>query len=273
MTAALNISTIQQGLHTTLSLFLFPFVKAGTQYSRGNYSTIKAWLATITAKVAIAYRGTTHRKFMKDNSTKMKCVSLPLDVFGKFRSVEPELAGEVLQYVLNYVIDGEQKHFNDPYKEMLFESLLEPIRPQMARYSERAEQCQEMARERKKSQKSSRKKNGNVSKDNENADVSNVAVADNHKNVVVADDNVTSTYDNVQSEEEDVSFATFMSIYEHLDKGGFDTESVWNRLTDEEKRDAIRFTRSYVKQIPDATKREWPSKFLSSRPWAQISNQ
>lgn len=95
---------------------------------------------------------------MKENTTKMKCVSLPLDVFGKFRSSEPELAGEVFQYILNYVIEGEQKHFTDPYKEMLFQSLLEPIRPQMARYSERAEQCQEMARERKKSQKAPRKR-------------------------------------------------------------------------------------------------------------------
>ena len=85
---------------------------------------------------------------MKENTTKMKCVSRPLDVFGKFRSAEPELAGEVYQYILNYVIDGEQKHFTDPYKDMLFESLLDPIRPQMARYSERAAQCQEMDRER-----------------------------------------------------------------------------------------------------------------------------
>ena len=216
---------------------------------------------------------------MKENTTKMKCVSLPLDVFGKFRSAEPELAGEVFQYILNYVIDGELKHFSDPYKEMLFESLLEPIRPQIARYSERAEQCQEMARERKKSQKTPRKKNVKVVKANEDEGDSNDIVAINHEDVNVADDNVTSTYDNVESEAdnvasvvEDVSFSSFMSIYEHQDKGGFDTESVWNRLSDADKRDAIRYARIYVQQVPDAAKREWPSRFISTRPWAQIDN-
>ena len=216
---------------------------------------------------------------MKENTTKMKCVSLPLDVFGKFRSAEPELAGEVFQYILNYVIDGEQKHFTDPYKEMLFQSLLEPIRPQMARYSERAEQCQEMARERKKSQKASRKKNVKVAKGDDNVDSNHDIVALNHEDVNVADNNVTSTYDNVGSEAdnvasvvEDVSFSTFMSIYEHQDKGGFDTESVWNRLSDAEKRDAIRYARLYVQQVPDAAKREWPSRFISTRPWTQIEN-
>lgn len=76
-----------------------------------------------------------HNNFskMKENNTKMKCVTLPIDVFSKFRSTDTEFAGEVFQYILNYVVEGEQKHFLDLYKEMLFESLLEPIRPQMAR--------------------------------------------------------------------------------------------------------------------------------------------
>lgn len=209
---------------------------------------------------------------MKENTTKMKCVTLPLDVFGKFRSAEPELAGEVFQYVLNYIIEGEQKHFTDPYKEMLFESLLEPIRSQMARYSERAEQCQEMARERKKSQKASRNKNVKVVKGDDNGDNRKDIVAGNHEDVSEANDNVTSTYDNVEPIAEDVSFATFISIYKHQDKGGFDTESVWNRLSDADKRDAIRYARLYVQQVPDVAKREWPSRFISTHPWTQIDN-
>ena len=223
---------------------------------------------------------------MKDNTTNMKCVSFPLDVFGKFRSAEPELAGEAFQFILNYVIDGDQKHFTDPYKEMLFESLLEPIRPQMTRYSERAEQCQEMARERKKSQKTPRKKNVKVAKENENVDDGNVIEAIAHELVYTTDDNVTngndgvvgadvnvtSTNDNVGSAVEDVSFTTFMSIYEHQDKGGYDTESVWNRLSDDDKRDAIRYARQYVETIPDVAKREWPSRFLTSRPWLNNTN-
>ena len=223
----------------------------------------------------------------------MKCVTLPLDVFSKFRSTDTELAGEVFQYVLNYVVEGEQKHFPDPYKEMLFESLLEPIRPQMARYSERAEQCQVMARERKKSQKAIRKKNVKVIKnddgvDGDNGIVTTLEVSDkvadnnvtvqygdvvkNDENASDTDDNVTSSYDNVETSVEDVSFSTFMSIYEHQDKGGFDTEAIWNRLNDDEKREAIRYTRLYVQQVPDTAKREWPSKFISTRPSAQIDN-
>ena len=226
---------------------------------------------------------------MKENNTKMKCVTLPLDVFSKFRSTDIEFAGEVFQYILNYVVEGEQKHFPDPYKEMLFESLLEPIRLQMARYSERAEQCQEMARERKKTQKAIRKKNVKDIKNDDSVDDDNGIVAtpdvsdkEADNNVTVqygsvvkndehasdTDDNVTSSYDNVETAVEDVSFATFMSIYEHQDKGGFDTESVWNRLNDDEKRKAIRYAHSYVLQVPDATKREWPSKFITTRPWA-----
>ena len=219
----------------------------------------------------------------------MKCVTLPLDVFSKFRSTDTEFAGEVFQYVLNYVVEGEQKHFPDPYKEMLFESLLEPIRPQMARYSERAEQCQVMARERKKSQKTIRKKNAKVIKNDDSVDGDNgiVAtpdvsdkeadnnvtvqygdVAKNNEDASDTDDNVTSSYDNVETGVEDVSFATFMSIYVHQDKGGFDTESVWNRLNEADKREAIRYARSYVQEVPDAAKREWPSRFISTRPWA-----
>ena len=232
-----------------------------------------------------------HNNFskMKENNTKMKCVTLPLDVFSKFRSTDTEFAGEVFQYVLNYVVEGEQKHFQDPYKEMLFESLLEPIRPQMARYSERAEQCQVMARERKKSQKAIRKKNAKVIKNDDSVDGDNGIVAtpdvsdkEADNNVTVqygdvvknnddasdTDDKVTSSYDNVETAVEDVSFTSFMSIYEHQDKGGFDTESVWNRLNDAEKREAIRYARSYVQEVPDVAKREWPSKFISTRPWA-----
>lgn len=105
----------------------------------------------------------------------------------------------------------------------------------MARYSERAEQCQVMARERKKSQKAIRKKNVKVIKNDEDASDT--------------DDNVTSSYDNVETAVEDVSFTTFMSIYEHKDKGGFNTESVWNRLNDADKREAIRYARSYVQEV------------------------
>ena len=176
--------------------------------------------------------------------------------------------------------------------EMLFESLLEPIRPQMARYCERAEQCQVMARERKKSQKAIRKKGVKVIKNDDSVDGNNgdngivatpdvsYKVADNNvtvqygdvvkydENASDIDDNVTSSYDSVETSVEDVSFTTFMSIYEHQDNGGFDTEAIWNRLNDDEKREAIRYARSYVMQVPDAAKREWPSRFISTRPWA-----
>ena len=115
----------------------------------------------------------------------------------------------------------------------------------MACYSERAEQCQVMARERKKSQKAIRKKNVKVIKNDDSVDGDNgiVAtpdvsdkVADNNVTVQYGDvvkndedasdtdDNVTSSYDNVETSVEDVSFSTFMSIYEHQDKGGFDTD-------------------------------------------------
>ena len=203
---------------------------------------------------------------MKETTTKIKSVSLPLDMFGKFRSADIELAGEVFQYVLGYVIDGEQKHFTDPYKEMLFESLLEPIRPQMARYSERAEQCQEMARERTKTQKSTRKKNVKVVKSDEDVGLS-------HDSVTATCGNITSTCDNVDATTEDFTFVTFMSIYEHQDKSGFDTESVWNRLNDDDKREAIRYARLYVKDTPEIMKREWPSRFLSNRLWVNNKNQ
>lgn len=97
-------------------------------------------------------------------------------------------------------------------------------------------------------------------------------VVKNDENASDIDDNVTSSYNSVETSVEDVSFTTFMSIYEHQDKGGFDTEAIWNRLNDDEKREAIRYARSYVLQIPDTAKREWPSKFISTRPWAQIDN-
>lgn len=149
-----------------------------------------------------------------------------------------------------------------------------------------------MARERKKSPKAIHKKNVKVirnddSVDGNNGDNGSVATPDvsdkvtdnnvtvqygdvvkNDENASDIDDNVTSSYDNVETSVEDVSFSTFMSIYEHQDKGGFDTESVWNRLNDDEKREAIRYTRLYVQQVPDAAKREWPSKFIYTRPWA-----
>jgi len=237
------LSSFQQfnnGLHIAQSLFSFPFVKGVTRNKKIEHSSSEAWLVSNNRQGSHCIPRHNTLYPMKDNTTKMKCVSFPLDVFGKFRSAEPELAGEVFQYILNYVVDGDQKHFTDPYKEMLFESLLEPIRPQMTRYSERAEQCQEMARERKKSQKTPRKKNEKVAKENENVGDGNVIDANAHELVNTTDDNVTvdnvgvtdtdinetSTCDNVEPVVEDVSFTTFMSIYEHQDKGGFDTESV-----------------------------------------------
>lgn len=93
-----------------------------------------------------------------------------------------------------------------------------------------------MARERKKSQKTMHKKNVKVVKNDDSVDGDNGIVAapdvsdkatdnnvtvqcsdvvKNYEDASDADDNVTALYDNVKTAVEDVSFTTFMSIYEH----------------------------------------------------------
>lgn len=232
----------------------------------------------------------------------LKGVMLPFEKFGCLRNLPVDEAGEIIQTVLAYGMDGTKPEFKDKYQQRYYESFLAPITEQIANAEKRAVQCREAAQQRADALKAAKKiiamqereaksakKNGatdstatptlfeNADSQNESPEVVQDSTDTNNDNPLSNDTlrNATSAVTpTVQQENtgcstlsEDLSYSYLLSLGIKRDTGPYNGETTWNAMSDDEKRAAI----TYVKQniTNNASKRNtlYASKFLGSSVW------
>lgn len=232
----------------------------------------------------------------------LKGVMLPFEKFGCLRNLPVDEAGEIIQTVLAYGMDGTKPEFKDKYQQRYYESFLAPITEQIANAEKRAVQCREAAQQRADALKAAKKiiamqereaksakKNGatdstvtptlfdNADSPNESLEVVQDSTDTNNDNPLSNDPlrNATSAVSPTDQQEntgcstlsEDLSYSYLLSLGIKRDTGPYNGETTWNTMSDDEKRTAI----AYVKQniTNNASKRNtmYASKFLGSNVW------
>lgn len=232
----------------------------------------------------------------------LKGVTLPFEKFGCLRNLPVDEAGEIIQTVLAYGMDGTKPEFKDKYQQRYYESFLAPITEQIANAEKRAVQCREAAQQRADALKAAKKiiamqeretkaakKNGaadstatptlfdNADNPNESPEVVQDSTDTNNDNALSTDmvRNATAVMPSTTPLEsvggntsaEDLSYSCLLSLGIKCDTGPYNGETTWNSMSDAEKRTAI----AYVKQniTNNASKRNtmYASKFLGSNVW------
>ena len=247
-----------------------------------------------------------HMKKTEKQQNALKGVMLPFEKFGCLRNLPVDEAGEIIQTVLAYGMDGTKPEFKDKYQQRYYESFLAPITEQIANAEKRAVQCREAAQQRADALKAAKKiiamqereaksakKNGatdstatptlfdnahdNTGSPNESPEVVQDQTDTNNDNPLSNDTvrNATSAVSPTVLQEntgcntlpEDLSYSYLLSLGIKRDTGPYNGETTWNAMSDDEKRAAI----AYVKQniTNNASKRNtlYASKFLGSNVW------
>jgi len=232
----------------------------------------------------------------------LKGVTLPFEKFECLRNLPVDEAGEIIQAVLVYGMDGTKPEFKDKYQQRYYESFLAPITEQIANAEKRAVQCREAAQQRADTLKAAKKiiamqereaksamKNGatdstvtptlfdNADNQNESSEVLQSSI-DMTKDDALSSDTMcnattavspTIPLENASGNTltEDLSYSFLLSLGIKRDTGPYNGETTWNAMSDDEKRTAI----TYVKQniTNNASKRNtmYASKFLGSSVW------
>lgn len=236
----------------------------------------------------------------------LKGVMLPFEKFGCLRNLPVDEAGEIIQTVLAYGMDGTKPEFKDKYQQRYYESFLAPITEQIANAEKRAIQCREAAQQRADALKAAKKiiamqeretkaskkndaanspatptlfENAHDSSDGSNessevvqkstdTDNGNTSSTDAVRNATTAVPPTTPQNNaNGNTSTEDLSYSYLLSLGIKRDTGPYNGETAWNAMSDDEKRSAI----AYVKQniTNNASKRNtmYASKFLGSNVW------
>lgn len=222
-----------------------------------------------------------HLQYMKKTEKQqnaLKGVMLPFEKFGCLRNLPIDEAGEIIQTVLAYGIDGTKPEFKDKYQQRYYESFLAPITEQIAYAEKRAVQCREAAQQRADALKAAKKiiamqereakaakKNDaidstatptlfdNADSPNESPEVVQDSTDTNNDNPLSNDTvrNATSAVTPTVQQENtgcntlsgDLSYSYLLSLGIKRDTGPYNGETTWNAMSDDEKRTAI----AYVK--------------------------
>lgn len=250
-----------------------------------------------------------HLQYMKKTEKQqnaLKGVMLPFEKFGCLRNLPVDEAGQIIQTVLAYGMDGTKPLFKDKYQQRYYESFLAPITEQIANAEKRAVQCREAAQQRADALKAAKKiiamqereaksakKNdatdipatptlfdnarGGSDGSNESSEVVQNSTDTNNGNTSSTDtvrNATTAVIPTTQQENasgktsaEDLSYTYLLSLGIKRDTGPYNGETTWNAMSDNDRRAAI----AYVKQniANNASKRNtmYASKFLSSNVW------
>lgn len=224
-----------------------------------------------------------HLQYMKKTEKQQKAlkgVTLPFEKFGCLRNLPVDEAGEIIQTVLAYGMDGTKPEFKDKYQQRYYETFLESITEQIANAEKRAVQCREAAQQRADALKAAKKIIAMQERGTKST--KKTEVADNpttHASFDDAHDNASKT-DNMDQPQtvpqddaddnapaEDLSYTYLLSLGIKRDSGPYNGETTWNTMSDDEKRVAIAYVTQNIAN--DASKRNimYASKFLGSNVW------
>ena len=243
-----------------------------------------------------------HMKKTEKQQNALKGVMLPFEKLGCLRNLPVDEAGEIIQAVLAYGMDGTKPEFKDKYQQRYYDTFLDPITEQIAYAEKRAVQCREAALQRADALKAAKKiiamqereakaakKNDatdstatptlfdDAGSSNESPEVVQGSIDTPNDNALSDDTvrNATSAVSSAVQQEntgcntssEDLSYSYLLSLGIKRDTGPYNGETTWNAMSDDEKRTAI----AYVKQniTDNASKRNtlYASKFLGSNVW------
>ena len=236
----------------------------------------------------------------------LKGVTLPFEKFGCLRNLPVDEAGEIIQTVLTYGMDGTKPEFKDKYQQRYYESFLDPITEQIANAEKRAIQCREAAQQRAYALKAAKKiiamqeretkaakKNDatdshatptlfdnahdNSNGSNELSEVvqnstdtnnDNASSTDTVRNATAA---VTSTTPHENASDnmsaEDLSYSYLLSLGIKRDTEPYNGETTWNAMSDNEKRAAIAYVKECIANNASKRNTMYASKFLGSNVW------
>lgn len=207
----------------------------------------------------------------------IKNVTLPLDKCEVLLDMPQTEAGEVIQIVLRYALEGTRPVFKDRYKEMFYVSLFNAVDSQKASAEKRADKCRKVALDNASKMKEAKKvlkklrvssEGDKNSDDNRTPDALGTSDDDTNHREVISNNTVASdvTSDNL-------TFSYFISLYGKKDTGNFNTEVLWNELSDDDKRAAIAYVKAHYAGNPDVSSRPWPSQFLKSEIWKEGTSE
>lgn len=187
------------------------------------------------------------------NVKTIKSINMPLDKCEIFLTMENEEVGEMVKYLLEYAINGTEPSFRNKWQKIVYGTFASDIKHQKASYESRRNNCASAKANANKT-KSGRKTSSKV------PEVTEVTTTD------VDEGDVTSPA-STEVEQEDLTYIAFISLYEKKDSGNYDTEAMWNSLTDEDKRGALAYIKENLVDKVHSFRREYPSKFLTNHPW------
>ena len=205
----------------------------------------------------------------------MKGIMLPFEKYSVLRELTQAEAGEVIQMVLNYAIDGKRPVIKDRYKEMFYAGLFASVDEQRASAEMRADKCRKVALQNASKMKEAkrvlaRQKRTSETQDGDTAahDIlpadSNIASTGNANAKVASSANDATARDVTSA---DLTFAAFTALYGKKDAGDYNTEALWLSMSDADRRKAIAYINErYVGKI-EVSARPWPNHFLKSGMW------
>lgn len=245
-------------------------------------------------------------KKIEKQQNALKGVTLPFEKFGCLCNLPVDEAGEIIQTVLAYGMNGTKPEFKDKYQLRYYETFLDPITEQIANAEKRAVQCREAALHRADTLKAAKKiiamqeretksakKNGIVDSpatpmsfydahdDATNANHSNDSICGTigtNNGIAASSDtmhNTTTAQLQTVSQEnagsnaptEDLSYPYLISLGIKCDTDSYNGEMTWNAMPDEEKRAAIAYVTQNITNNASKRNTVYASKFLSSNVW------
>lgn len=236
----------------------------------------------------------------------LKGVMLLFEKFGCLRNLPVDEAGEIIQTVLAYGMDGTKPEFKDKYQQRYYESFLAPITEQITNAEKRVVQCREAAQQRADALKAAKKiiamqereakcakKNGATDSNathtlldnaHNSSDSSNESTEVVQNSTDTNNDNASST-DTVRNataamtsttplenasgntSAEDLSYSYLLSLGIKRDTGPYNGETTWNAMSDDEKRTAIAYVKQNIANNASKCNTMYASKFLVSNVW------
>ena len=236
----------------------------------------------------------------------LKGVTLPFEKFGCLRNLPLDEAGEIIQTVLAYGMNGTKPEFKDKYQQRYYETFLEPITEQITNAEKRAVQCREAALHRADALKAAKKiiamqeREAKSAKKNSIVDSSATptlfddahddATNGNYPNdpicgTIGTNNGITDPFDIMRNTttaqlqtvsqeyigsnapEEDLSYTYLISLGIKRDTDSYNGETTWNSMSDEEKRTAIAYVTQNITNNASKRNTVYASKFLGSSVW------
>lgn len=199
---------------------------------------------------------TTKKDGTKSNEPKViNKISFTRDQLLQFLDMSKEEAGEFIIDIARFVNDGTYPSMKDRYKARYFKSTFgDSIANQLKVHKIRVDQCLKNAENRKAE-----------GDDGANIEDTSNETDDDDSIEAINDASVTG------SDAEDLSYDYFKQLYVKEDSNKYDTKSLWDRHSDDDKRRMIDYVKTHIVDKVSVSKRDFPFAFINGNTWKHLS--